>query len=146
MDNEATRLECPLCGGRHEGMYERFNGPHRVPPAARLVCGLCADYIANAYSLAHSGVPFTWPRERKAAGYQKGQIPERLRWQVFERDNFTCKHCGSKRMLRADHVEPESRGGPTTLENLQTLCHSCNSSKGARHADDWRSVEGEKND
>lgn len=71
-----------------------------------------------------------------AAVYKKQPIPPRLRWDVFARDDFTCKHCGSKgsgdSMLHADHVVPESKGGPTTIENLQTLCGSCNSRKGAR--------------
>jgi 5-methylcytosine-specific restriction endonuclease McrA len=51
---------------------------------------------------------------------------------VFERDDFRCLKCGSRRNLNADHIHPESKGGPTTLENLQTLCRGCNSRKGAR--------------
>lgn len=61
----------------------------------------------------------------------KKSIPEGMRWTVFERDNFTCKNCGSRKHLEADHIHPESKGGPTTLENLQTLCHPCNVRKGA---------------
>lgn len=34
--------------------------------------------------------------------------------------------------LQMDHVYPWSRGGETTYENLQTLCGSCNRTKGAR--------------
>lgn len=72
-----------------------------------------------------------WRRERaEKRGYQKAPIPEALRWQVFERDAFTCVKCGSRRMLRADHIYPERLGGETTLSNLQTLCHICNSRKG----------------
>jgi 5-methylcytosine-specific restriction endonuclease McrA len=62
--------------------------------------------------------------------YSKVPIPSELRWQVWERDNFTCKLCGSRTYLHADHVIPESKGGETTLENLQTLCRRCNSKKG----------------
>lgn len=67
--------------------------------------------------------------------YAKVPIPEELRWEVFERDDFRCKHCGSRRMLRADHIEPEIHGGKMELANLQTLCHSCNSKKGKRRVD-----------
>lgn len=65
---------------------------------------------------------------------RKTPIPQELRWAVFERDGFTCRTpgCGSRRFLQADHVVAESRGGPTTLDNLQTLCRSCNARKGAR--------------
>ncbi len=60
----------------------------------------------------------------------KDTIPQWLRWAVFERDNFTCHHCGSRRILTADHIIPEVEGGPTNMDNLQTLCRSCNSKKG----------------
>jgi hypothetical protein len=63
---------------------------------------------------------------------KKAAIPVDLRWEVFERDGFTCKKCGTRRRLTIDHIVAESKGGPTTLGNLQTLCHSCNSRKGAK--------------
>jgi 5-methylcytosine-specific restriction endonuclease McrA len=37
--------------------------------------------------------------------------------------------CGSQWELSADHIHPESKGGPTTIENLQALCRKCNSRK-----------------
>jgi hypothetical protein len=52
--------------------------------------------------------------------------------QVFERDDWTCRHCGARRQLTVDHVVARARGGADTLANLQTLCRSCNSRKGAR--------------
>jgi DNA-binding transcriptional ArsR family regulator len=66
----------------------------------------------------------------------KVKIPSELRWQVWERDNFTCKHCGKRQFLSVDHIHPESAGGQATLDNLQTLCRSCNSRKGARISED----------
>lgn len=62
----------------------------------------------------------------------KKEIPDSLRWAVWERDNFTCQKCGSRRNLSIDHVYPESKGGELTMENCQTLCKSCNSRKGAK--------------
>ncbi len=62
----------------------------------------------------------------------KESIPEGLRWEVFERDDFTCQHCGARRYLSVDHIWPESKGGRLELGNVQTLCRSCNSRKGAR--------------
>ena len=61
---------------------------------------------------------------------KKKPIPEHLRWEVWERDDFTCQACGTRRKLTVDHIIPESRGGPLALDNLQTLCGSCNSKKG----------------
>jgi hypothetical protein len=62
--------------------------------------------------------------------YKKKTIPEGLRWSVWERDNFTCKHCGTRKRLTIDHIYPEVKGGETVKENLQTLCKRCNSKKG----------------
>jgi len=45
---------------------------------------------------------------------------------VWERDK-ACLKCGGG--LGLDHVVPLSRGGLNILENLQTLCSKCNSSK-----------------
>jgi hypothetical protein len=60
----------------------------------------------------------------------KSKIPRELRWDVWERDNFTCHYCGSRRFLCLDHVVAESLGGDTTAANLVTACRLCNSRKG----------------
>lgn len=56
-------------------------------------------------------------------------IPFTLRKQIYERDDFMCKECRSKRRLAVDHITPWSWGGLTREDNLQTLCQSCNSKK-----------------
>lgn len=61
---------------------------------------------------------------------QKEQIPSKLRWSVWLRDDLTCQRCGTRENLSVDHIRPESKGGTLELENLQTLCRSCNSKKG----------------
>lgn len=97
------------------------------------ICGDCADIVANVYSMKHSGAWLTWPNARHPkVGFQKRPIPSELRWEVFERDDFTCQECRSRRLLEAHHVIPESMGGPTTIENLLTLCKPCNGRKGNR--------------
>ncbi|MBP3660662.1 MAG: HNH endonuclease [Oscillospiraceae bacterium] len=59
----------------------------------------------------------------------------RLRFQVMRRDNFKCCICGASPAkdpsteLHIDHVIPWSKGGETSLENLQTLCSICNLGK-----------------
>ena len=64
--------------------------------------------------------------------FVKQLIDKEIRGVIFERDNFTCLICGATDNLSVDHVLAESKGGATTLDNLQTLCRSCNSRKGAR--------------
>jgi hypothetical protein len=64
--------------------------------------------------------------------YIKEPIPQPLRRAVLDRDRYTCQLCGSTTRLAIDHIEPESRGGTTTLDNLRVLCQPCNNTKGAR--------------
>lgn len=64
--------------------------------------------------------------------YRKDRIPDDLRAQVYARDGHKCLHCESVDNLSIDHIHPESKGGLTVFENLQTLCRSCNSRKGAK--------------
>lgn len=73
------------------------------------------------------------PRRRST----KKPIPADLRAKVFARDGHACLRCGGSTpiRLRAGHVVPESKGGEATLENLQTLCMTCNSWKGVQTID-----------
>jgi 5-methylcytosine-specific restriction endonuclease McrA len=66
----------------------------------------------------------------------KAFISKSLRKAVMERDKYRCVRCDSHLDLEPDHVIPESRGGPTTLENLQTLCRPCNLKKGVKMPED----------
>lgn len=43
-----------------------------------------------------------------------------------------CASCGTKEKISLDHIVPISLGGPHSQENVQPLCGSCNSSKGAK--------------
>lgn len=63
------------------------------------------------------------------------KIPDKLRYKVLKRDNFKCCACGASPAkdpsveLHIDHIIPWSKGGETTMENLQTLCSKCNLGK-----------------
>ncbi len=60
---------------------------------------------------------------------------KRLRFKVFERDNFTCQYCGKhppEVILHLDHVYPVSKGGKDEIENLITSCADCNLGKSDR--------------
>jgi 5-methylcytosine-specific restriction endonuclease McrA len=47
-----------------------------------------------------------------------------------------CVCCGRTDVkLTVDHVKPLIAGGNNTIDNIQPLCKSCNSSKGAKHID-----------
>lgn len=64
---------------------------------------------------------------------RRADIPPAIRAAVYERDEFACIACGSGDDLTLDHITPWSRGGSDTVENFQTMCRPCNSSKGANY-------------
>ncbi|MEU2092291.1 TerD family protein [Nocardia beijingensis] len=59
-------------------------------------------------------------------------IPPHVRAEVYQRDGGKCCQCGAIHYLEFDHVIPLSRGGATSVNNLQILCRRCNLEKGAR--------------
>ena|SRR5712691_8968524 len=53
------------------------------------------------------------------------------RVEVGHRAGYHCEYCGypeaaSSTPLEMDHIVPESRGGPSTLDNLALCCRACN--------------------
>lgn len=68
---------------------------------------------------------------------QRRMLTPKLRYEILQRDNFTCVLCGrsSERdgvKLEVDHIVPVSKGGRTERGNLRTLCWDCNRGKGSR--------------
>ena len=54
---------------------------------------------------------------------------------ILLRDRNTCQYCGKVQPAQAltlDHVQPRSRGGKSSWENLVTCCQRCNHDKGDR--------------
>lgn len=64
---------------------------------------------------------------------ERAKMSNSLRHDVFKRDNYRCCICGRTARdgvrLEADHIIPVSKGGKTTMDNLQTLCDRCNNGK-----------------
>jgi 5-methylcytosine-specific restriction endonuclease McrA len=52
-----------------------------------------------------------------------------LRRFVIERDGNKCTYCGKTTTLVADHIISIRNGGIHHPDNMQCLCHSCNSRK-----------------
>ena len=52
---------------------------------------------------------------------------------VFQRDGHACQYCGyNGDKLSIDHVQPRSRGGVDSWDNVTTACLPCNIRKGNR--------------
>lgn len=57
------------------------------------------------------------------------------RQNVMTRDSFTCCYCNKRKHisnLSLDHVQPKSKGGKTSWDNIVTACMQCNQVKGDR--------------
>ncbi len=74
-------------------------------------------------------------KERKLMNYS-------LRKEVLKRDGYKCCICGKTEKdgirLEIDHIIPVSKGGQSTISNLQTLCSSCNAKKNTLDNDTYR--------
>lgn len=57
------------------------------------------------------------------------QIPAKVRYEVYMRDDGKCIICGSNINIEFDHIIPFSKGGSHNADNIQVLCQDCNRKK-----------------
>lgn len=71
----------------------------------------------------------TW---RAICRVERGKVTNKMRFAVYQRDGYRCRKCHRKTNdLEVDHIYPVAKGGKSTFDNLQTLCHRCNVKKGS---------------
>lgn len=80
------------------------------------------------------GRNLTYAEYRAAKKYhpyakERGILTKTLRKRIYDRDGNRCLNCGSTENLSIDHIIPLSKGGQTIIQNLQTLCLTCNLKK-----------------
>lgn len=62
---------------------------------------------------------------------ERGKVTNKMRFVIYQRDGYRCRYCGRRTdNLEIDHIIPIAKGGKSTYNNLQTLCHRCNVKKG----------------
>lgn len=80
------------------------------------------------------GTPDQPTEASEAAGagetYYPTELDAQTKAQVKRRDGNMCLCCGERRGLQIDHIIPIYKGGTNDLDNLQTLCKTCNTHKG----------------
>jgi len=112
---------CEIDDGRPVLLWANLPGRHgNFALCLRCVAKLYCDYI-------HDDID---TEEQTLIVVNCIAIPESLRNQVFERDDYKCVKCGATERLQLDHIIPFSKGGKTELDNLETLCKTCNLKKG----------------
>ncbi len=95
----------------------------------------------------HQQNAIRWAKENPAAAKAKGHKRRAIKmkapgsftaaqWEVVKaRQGYKCLRCGRKEpeiTLTIDHRIPLSKGGTNYISNIDGLCLSCNSSKGAK--------------
>lgn len=82
--------------------------------------------------------PASTPTRPATTREDSRHVPMGIRYEVLRRDDFRCVLCGASPAitrgvtLHVDHVLPLARGGKTRIDNLRTLCQSCNLGKGSK--------------
>ena len=117
-------------------MRKLHNDPYSDLGKFSHTCDICNTPICFGYEYEHMNCENERTRRNKppstllekARGIWDRQSKE-VGGRVFARDNYKCVRCGSGEKLTVDHVVPMVRGGTNDIDNLQTLCKSCNSKK-----------------
>jgi hypothetical protein len=116
---EVGTLYCSFCGKSQHEVRKLIAGPSTF---------ICDECIEGCVEILGGKVV--------RAADERARITPKVRYDVFERDGHRCCSCGARVgggvALHVDHIVPVSRGGLSELDNLQTLCSSCNFGKGAR--------------
>ena len=133
------------------GSYDRLHQPVLVLNASYEPINVCAArraliLILKGVAAAEEHAPnhvhsfnrlTTLPSVIRLLEYRR--IPQQSRAlsrkNILLRDRYTCQYCYRilpSVELTLDHVQPRSRGGGSSWENLVACCHPCNNRKGSR--------------
>jgi hypothetical protein len=105
-----------------------------VPKAFLLVYLKKADLVADSATEKLRSISESFPMPSVIRLHKYVYLPYRgvmlTRQNIFRRDGHRCQYCGTTEELTLDHVQPKSRGGRSSWDNLTTACKRCNSRKG----------------
>ena len=104
--------------------------------ASAAAAGRTAAVVAGA-----SLIPKLRRKVFKNAEPGHGRVSPHARKLLYEEQQGICNGCENHYLFKdvtLDHIVPRSKGGTNKIENLQLLCHHCNSSKGNRPWDRFR--------
>jgi hypothetical protein len=90
------------------------------------------DAIALKNELAALGAKAEIAETTHGSATSRPSIPDRVRHEVWRRDEGRCVDCGARERLEFDHIIPLSKGGSNTARNLELRCEVCNRQKAAR--------------
>ncbi len=97
------------------------SGHYRVTDAEELEAILAGVVRKHKYLLSES-----------YSSAMARHISDEVKREVWDRDGGRCVKCGKDDYLEFDHIIPHSRGGASTVGNVQLLCRRCNLLKSDR--------------
>jgi len=95
----------------------------------------CRNRIFEAMRLGKSPGDYQpTPVEIRPESLTDHEPPQAVKDMVFSRDQGRCLCCGEtqRRLLEIDHINPRYFGVDHDLDNLQTLCRTCNNNRGTK--------------
>lgn len=107
----------------------------------KMVCSSCVlGIIEPIYKMSGYGdggfIQLIFNSVISSSHNRKKRIPikgyKKVLKKLLHKYKFKCVFCGNKENLTIDHIIPVSKGGSDDEDNLQILCKSCNSKKGAK--------------
>ena len=106
-----------------------------IAPAAEVITKLRLDEARHnlestiAFDPMEAVAVLTEPPKRTDVKTPK---PADFKPELYSKQNGQCNGCAVHfpyRNMTIDHIQPQSKGGTDDAENLQLLCHACNSTK-----------------
>lgn len=78
------------------------------------------------------------PNVRTIVRKSQRNIEQGISWNVFRRDNYTCRYCAeTERLLTVDHLVLWEDMGQSLEGNLISSCKKCNNTRGNKKFEDW---------
>lgn len=108
-----------------------------VIAALTKINALCLGDFVFTRDRYRGALRFSDPALARSRGPAPKPISKSVRRRVIDKAGGRCVTCGATEDLCADHIHPRSRGGSDDENNLQALCRTCNTSKGAKTMEEW---------
>lgn len=125
--------------------YHKFS---RMPDGLEIYCKDCRKIMLSEYFQTDAGKENAYKSRSKRRSRMNGvKFTAHFKKEIFKRDKYICQHCGIKvhdekrntpDKAHADHKISLFDGGDTVLDNMQTLCRTCNLSKGKKSEGDYQ--------
>ena len=96
-------------------------------------CGVSGENNPNWKGGHRHWTPGRFGKDKNGLSWK---VQRRLAW---ERDKFTCQHCGEQKNRKPDvhHIEPWMNSQSHALDNLICLCQSCHLKEEAKVQEKW---------